>query len=297
MSNALSAFALRTESPARAVRALAEAAPQGRSDVGKIHLVVLALGCCALVFWVIRRAAHPRKLALARSPGRPNHLTPAHILLPFLAWQGFVWAVHSSLTSVFGADSMSLRLLSHAAGQMGWLALTIAMAVLAFRHGLRRGMGLSLRHWPWDAVRGILAYLIVFPICVGLLYLTRWILPGGWLREHEILQAMRQVDVGWRVLAAVSAVVLAPLAEEMFFRGLLQSMFRRYTRRPWAAVLVTASLFAAVHWPNPDSVPALFALGVVLGYNYERTGRLTAPILIHALFNGVTMLQFVTQAD
>ena len=43
-------------------------------------------------------------------------------------------------------------------------------------------------------------------------------------------------------------------------------------------------------------MPALVVLGLVLGYNYERTGRLTAPILIHSLFNAFMTISTLAQA-
>jgi membrane protease YdiL (CAAX protease family) len=120
--------------------------------------------------------------------------------------------------------------------------------------------------------------------------------------EHQILVAMRQVSWPWVGMAIVSAVVLAPLAEEAFCRGLLQSMFRRYTHRPWAAVVLSSAIFALLHWDTVArssgaqwvQLPALLALGVVLGYNYERSGRMVAPVLIHALFNGVSVAVSLT---
>jgi membrane protease YdiL (CAAX protease family) len=38
------------------------------------------------------------------------------------------------------------------------------------------------------------------------------------------------------------------------------------------------------------ALPALVILGIVLGYNYERSGRLWAPIMIHALFNALSIV-------
>ena len=75
----------------------------------------------------------------------------------------------------------------------------------------------------------------------------------------------------------------------MFFRGIVQSMLRRWTRGVWPAVLASSALFAAFHINQPQAIPSLFALAVALGYSYERTGRLFAPILAHALFNAVNL--------
>ena len=59
----------------------------------------------------------------------------------------------------------------------------------------------------------------------------------------------------------------------------------------WAAIVVTAALFASVHamW----TWPPIFILAVCLGYAYERTGNLWVPILIHASFNAVSTLMFL----
>ena len=104
-----------------------------------------------------------------------------------------------------------------------------------------------------------------------------------------MLKAMRATSAGWNVLGMVSAIVLAPLAEETFCRGLLQSMLRRYTHRPWVAILLAGAVFAVLHYPYWQHMPALFVLALAIGYNYERCGRLYPAILIHALFNAVNI--------
>jgi membrane protease YdiL (CAAX protease family) len=62
-------------------------------------------------------------------------------------------------------------------------------------------------------------------------------------------------------------------------------------RHLWAAVLVTSLLFAMVHpgWMRP----MIFVLSVCLGYAYERTGNLWAPITIHAAFNTLSTVVFL----
>ena len=68
----------------------------------------------------------------------------------------------------------------------------------------------------------------------------------------------------------------------------MQSSLRQATGTPWLGILVAAGFFAAVHaeW---NAKPALFLLGVVMGYNYERTGRLWSSIVIHMLFNAINV--------
>lgn len=86
------------------------------------------------------------------------------------------------------------------------------------------------------------------------------------------------------------AAVVAPFAEEVFFRGILQSAVRNMTRSPRAAILVASVVFAAVHLSQPHAIPALLFLGVSLGTAYERTGSLLVPVIVHAAFNLRTLI-------
>ncbi|MCJ7543403.1 MAG: CPBP family intramembrane metalloprotease [Phycisphaerae bacterium] len=263
-------------------------------------LSLVSLGLCALVVWIIRRAVRPAKVSLRGTPGRINTVNPAHVLVLLLVWQASREAGAWVLGRWLPGEPEHLGILLAGIQQTVWLATSLAVAAVAFRHGLRQGMGLSLRHWVYDTGRGVFAYLAVLPICFGLFAASKalyWAVHHQPPGEHQMLVVMHQVSWPWQVMAIASAVVLAPLSEEVFCRGLVQSMFRRYTARPWAAVGVTSAIFALLHWDSVTGgsgagwvqLPALFALGVVLGYNYERSGRLVAPIIIHVLFNGVSV--------
>jgi membrane protease YdiL (CAAX protease family) len=84
------------------------------------------------------------------------------------------------------------------------------------------------------------------------------------------------------------AVVLAPLGEELFFRGLFQPAFKRLIGS-WGALLLTSFLFALMHGHAPTFLP-LWAFGLTLGALYEMTGSLASGIWLHALFNGATVI-------
>jgi membrane protease YdiL (CAAX protease family) len=95
----------------------------------------------------------------------------------------------------------------------------------------------------------------------------------------------------FKVMAIFSAVVAAPISEELVFRGLLQRIFQDLTRRPAAAIVLTSLAFALVHQPW-QLWPAVFVLSLFLGLAYFRTGNLLVPILAHALFNAVQLTLF-----
>jgi membrane protease YdiL (CAAX protease family) len=251
---------------------------------------VIAMGLVVLTAWIIRRAANPQKFRLLNSPGRKNTVNPGHIVLLLAMFLGATTAGHFFFQRFYPLNSGELLISEGLCGQTFWLLACLAVGAMCFRHGLVRGMGWSLRHFYYDTARGVLGYLGAMPIVIALLLVTSLILPADWQKEHEVLQALRTLSPAWKTLAVLSAAVLAPLAEESFFRGLLQSMIRRYSGSPWAAIWVASAVFAASHFLTPQNIPAIFALGVVLGYNYERCGRMYPSVLIHSIFNLVFIL-------
>lgn len=92
--------------------------------------------------------------------------------------------------------------------------------------------------------------------------------------------------LGLLVLALIAAAVVAPICEELFFRGMLYRYLRR--RWPvWLAVLVAATIFAVLHF-IPILIPVFLFLGLMLTIQYEITGSLTNSMLLHAAGNAVT---------
>jgi membrane protease YdiL (CAAX protease family) len=84
-----------------------------------------------------------------------------------------------------------------------------------------------------------------------------------------------------------AVVVFAPLAEEIFFRGVAYSGWRREhgVRR---ATVASAVVFAVIHFSLLSLVP-IFLLGLWLAWLYERTRSLLASIVLHATFNGISV--------
>ena len=96
-------------------------------------------------------------------------------------------------------------------------------------------------------------------------------------------------------LAALGGVVLAPLVEEILFRGLLQRLVGR-AWGPWAGIVVSALVFGLVHG-EPWFLFGLIMGGLVLGFLYEATGSLSACWAAHALHNAVSLVILFVQQD
>jgi membrane protease YdiL (CAAX protease family) len=98
------------------------------------------------------------------------------------------------------------------------------------------------------------------------------------------------------LLAVVAAVVMAPIAEELLFRGLLHRALRRRRSLP-VATAVSSLAFAVVHvdvaFSQPLALVGLVIVGAALAVAYERTGSLVVPIVMHAVHNGVAITALV----
>ncbi len=93
-------------------------------------------------------------------------------------------------------------------------------------------------------------------------------------------------EMGSGSLAAIiGACVLAPILEEMLFRGIILGSFLRLYSR-WAAILGSAALFGLAHM-NIYQFAAAMVMGTVAGWLYERTSSLLPCIALHGAYNGL----------
>lgn len=92
-------------------------------------------------------------------------------------------------------------------------------------------------------------------------------------------------------LGIIPIVVLAPIVEELLFRGGMQGHLLRRWKNPMWAIIIPALVFGAIHG-NPAQSFFAFILGLVLGWVYYRTGSLLPGMLMHFINNGTSVLLF-----
>ena len=111
---------------------------------------------------------------------------------------------------------------------------------------------------------------------------------------EEAVQLVEDASsAGVKVYMAVFAIVLAPVAEEFIFRGMLFPFIKQlgFPRLAWFGV---SGLFALIHLDAATFLP-LFVLALALTWLYDVTGSLLAPIAAHALFNALNLLVLLAQ--
>ena len=322
----------------------------------------------AMSLYVLIRAHVFSAEPLRTAPPRHNILSALAIAMIFLIYL-FAGSATASLGHFLPATQRS-SLVEIIAGISAIIA-TCAFSTRWFETGIS-GLGAAARNIPRGMVLGVLSFIAIIPILFIVLDTTDIVakkithkLPP----VHPALKAMANDHSHISVaLLVLIVVVIAPISEELFFRGLIQSWIgqklarataksthtsdscagtdssdwvpphladkpavnefkhavdentsvipvdpglgpplstavpppRCWPQAPWLprnrwfAILITAAIFAGVHYlvtPGYDEwFPSLFLLGVALGYIYERTGNIWTDITMHACFNLIPTL-------
>ena len=92
------------------------------------------------------------------------------------------------------------------------------------------------------------------------------------------------------VFGIISIAIMAPLVEELLFRGAIQGYMLRKGMKPLHAILIASAIFGIVHL-NPIQVPFAFAIGLIFGWLYYRTGSVIPGIVGHFINNSIACIQ------
>jgi uncharacterized protein len=169
-----------------------------------------------------------------------------------------------------------------------WAGFLGGPLLASYRQGRRSlrldfGFAIEARDW-WGGLAGAACQLLVFP----LLYLALQALFGDLDVDRPARELAARAD-GWDfVILGVLVSVVAPVVEELFYRGLVLRAFERRFGST-TAVVASSLWFGASHFQLVQ-FPALFLLGAVLAVLTVRTGRLGPAIVAHVVFNAITMV-------
>jgi membrane protease YdiL (CAAX protease family) len=252
-----------------------------------LGLIALAGGLAfvaGLVYFAVRQIRIRRALPPERYRG------PSVFLLLALAL-----VIGSALTAPFTDDALAL---GSGEGQISLLgsavilvAAQLGLLIVGYLFVYRTKALAALPSFPGrDPIRAIVAGLgwgvLAWIGSTIVLFLVSELLAriGRPPPVGPAEQAIAMVNP-WLVTVAI--VVFAPIAEELFFRGIVFNAWLREAGRIWAYV-GSAALFAAIHLSLESLLP-IFLLGLALAWVYQRTGNLLAPITMHATVNGISV--------
>lgn len=259
------------------------------------HCFLLA-GLFFLAAWLLRTSLGRDALKVSRP--RRHDMLPMTPVLAMLLWRALpFFLVESLATWKTTLPSWQGLLVDHLSMILCGVITAVVILLYARRHFVRglKGLGLRRRGFLLDIRASGATLLAVWPLVLAMLLGVTWLgqRQGNddyQIQEHQALEQLTQHTSEPALLVAivVMAVGVAPFVEELLFRGLLQTVMRSYVNWPWLCIVVTSVFFAMVHG-EMTHWPSLFVLSVAMGYSYEVSGSLWRPIIVHALFNGLTI--------
>jgi CAAX protease family protein len=193
-----------------------------------------------------------------------------------------------SQTAVENVDTLTLL-----ANILIWWALILGPILLSlwFR-GFKLGNVFGLDRMPVrrSLLLGIALLVSALPMVFVVDYIASIVLKVNTTTDtQEVIRIFQNSStVAQRVPIILLAVVVAPVTEELAFRGYLYGVIKRYLGAIPALVL-SGILFALIHLNLPRFFP-LLVLASVFALAYELSGTLLVPMTMHALFNAFSLI-------
>jgi membrane protease YdiL (CAAX protease family) len=261
-------------------------------------------GITILGYWLLHTSLGTK--ALDNSAPRRNNM-PFYLPFAVLFISFGITAPATSLAEIFVGDLSGWQkdFLFNLVFCICELLSIVAIIFLARIYFSRRlkGFGLNMKTIVKDFFVALVNLFSIQPVIMVATILTITFGELIWgrdyqLQQHQQLEMITQyTELPLHIIIVIAAVIVAPVFEEMLFRGLFQTMARSYfeTRNgAWKAILVSSALFAMVH-ANAGHWPSLFILSLCIGYSYEKSGSLFRPIFIHATFNAISVISTLYQ--
>lgn len=144
--------------------------------------------------------------------------------------------------------------------------------------GIRRARTLDYAKY------GLLGGLFLLVLIVVLGYIINYLQPD--LNPQVFEEMLRSITTvpGFIILFIIGAV-MAPISEELFYRGMIYPVLRKHMGPLWGAILA-GIVFGLAHWDFWRTIP-LAVGGIILCYIYEKTRSIFVPAVTHGVWNGI----------
>lgn len=232
----------------------------------------------------------PRK-SLPEWLPRREACRPDIMVLGCIAWT-FVPPVVASLFAA-GAGNSLRRIQLNVASQATVIAIVGSVVLMTGSHGSS--------HWR-ERLSGLRLGLTGFLLSVLPVYALMWAL-GPYRTDQSEHPFLKMIHSGGArelvVWVFLSAVILAPMAEELIFRVVLQGGLQTVLSPP-AVIWGVAVVFCGIHASSVERIPdaiALFPLALILGVIYQRSSSYVAVVTMHLCFNLSNLLFSLSQVE
>lgn len=151
---------------------------------------------------------------------------------------------------------------------------------------------LALDKWPEDRRQAVLMISLALTVSLLLNFVVK-----EYVHSQPRFSASSPIpdwNLGSLLITAIAWTVIAPLAEELFFRGYLFKLARNYGLSFWVTAILTTVLWVPIHVGRPwPMILVLFPIGIILAVVRERSKSLFVPIAVHGAFNFYQSMLFI----
>ncbi|MBW8523406.1 CPBP family intramembrane metalloprotease [Chryseobacterium chendengshani] len=133
-------------------------------------------------------------------------------------------------------------------------------------------------------------YFLIFPMMLGMMFIGEFVtsqipITGPFFgKYYDFFTDLMSQLTDNPVVMILTAVIMAPIFEEIIFRGIIQKGMINKGVKPWKAIVIASIIFGLVHG-NPWQFVGAILLGCVLGLVYYKTKSLLLPMLLHGFNN------------
>ncbi len=214
----------------------------------------------------------------------------AQMLCLFLGAIGIALLQKAGVAGFKNSDDMGCILL----GTLSFQGVTWVLMYIFFRlHGIswHDALGLNKKKLLSTLLLAIGTLIVILPVALGLQAVSVFLMEKiGWKPEQETAVSLltSATSPAIKIYLVFFAVIMAPVAEEFIFRGVLFTFIKQhgFPKTAWIGVNL---LFALIHGDTAIFIP-LFVLSLALTWLYEVTDSLMASIFGHALFNAANLV-------
>ena len=214
-------------------------------------------------------------------------------------WKEFIWLMFIEFAVVIGGIKFLIKpVYIHwlsddlYSGTLAGLTMAIVLMIAVYFIALHpkklswREVGIRpFAKKDWKLIIGLSLLLLIGAVI--LMSLTSLI--GNSYENSKTEAIQKNLAIHTIIIAFISAAIISPVYEEIFYRGFLYRWLR--TRFGLIAALILSSLiFTIVHIPTYNVMPVNFLSGVIFAWAYERTSSVWPPVIIHGLTNGLMVL-------
>jgi len=133
---------------------------------------------------------------------------------------------------------------------------------------------------------GIIFFILLIPLLLSFNYVTEPL--SSWMTVPDFIKKLFESVTENKISSLIMMVILAPLFEETFCRGIILRGLMKHMN-PWKAIFWSALIFGVIHLNPWQAIPA-FLVGSLMGWVYWKSGSLWATIFLHFINNGFSYL-------